>query len=164
MTGHLRVNKKGWNQLKRRLESFGHQRSVDVGFFKESKYGPQNDRLQVAQVAAWNDLGSRTNPPRPFLTVNYSRYVSVLGPTFAKRVFMMALTENPTSINNYLNELAKDLSETLQGIILDYPGRNSDDWAAIKGFNDPLIHTGKMYDSVAYRVRKDSKIIKRGKP
>lgn len=163
MTGRLKCNYQGWNRLKRKLTSFSEDRSIDVGFFSDSKYGPDNDRLQVAQVAAWNDYGSSTNPPRPFMTVYYMNHVRSVGPEMCRKAFLLLLTKNITEVNNYLKTCARDLADELQEIILDFPGDNSLAWIEQKGFNDPLLHTGHMFDSVALKVRKRSTVIYRQK-
>ena len=41
-------------------------KSVDIGFFPESRY-PDGDKLPVAAVAAFNEFGTETRPEVPFM-------------------------------------------------------------------------------------------------
>ena len=54
--------------------------------------------------------------------------------------------------------ILKRLGEEMKGVIEvnidDYPGSNSRAWVAIKGFDDPLLYTGKMLSSVKYKIRR----------
>ena len=153
MTALLKSDKRQWEKLKRRLLRFD-QRKIDVGIFREARYGPDNDNMQVAEVAYINDQGSVTNPPRPFMTIDFIGHARASFPRRAKQFYMMLLFTNN---NNYMKEIEKlgeEYSLELQKIILDYPGSNSSEWAEAKGFNDPLYHTGVMVQSVRHRVTK----------
>jgi hypothetical protein len=162
MTGRLKSNRKGWNDLKRKLKTFDYERSVDVGFFANAQYGPDNDNLQVAQVAAWNDYGTSTNPPRPFMTIDFAGAVKSEFKDYARRVFVTLLTRNITQVNQEIEHIGIIFEEELKDIIVQYPGSNASWWAAEKGFNDPLRHTDTMLESVSSRVKKGSRVIKKG--
>ena len=161
MTGRLKSNYKGWNALKRKLRTFDYERSVDVGFFSNARYGSENDNLQVAQVAMWNDTGTSTNPPRPFMTIDFVGAVKSEFKQYARRVFITLLTRNITEVNRELEHVGIIFEEELKDIIIQYPGSNSSWWAAEKGFNDPLRHTDTMLNSVSSRVKKGTRIIKK---
>jgi hypothetical protein len=153
MTGRLRSNTREWDKLKRRLRRFD-RRSIEVGFFSNKKYGPDNNNLQVAEVAMMNDYGTSKVPSRPFMTVDFVSYAEKTFPTKARQFFMLLILNPKSPFIKNMNELGEEFSFALQEIILDYPGRNSQWWADIKGFNDPLYHTGVMVESVSHRLKR----------
>ena len=153
MTALLKSDKRQWEKLKRRLLRFD-QRNIDVGIFRDARYGADNDNMQVAEVAFINDQGSVTNPPRPFMTVDFISHARASFPKRAKQFYLMLLFSNNNSYMKRIEELGEEYAFDLQEIILDYPGSNSSEWAQAKGFNDPLYHTGVMVESVRHRVTK----------
>jgi len=122
MMGRLKSNTKEWDKLKRRLRSFD-QRSIEVGFFSDKKYGPDNGNLQVAEVAMMNDYGTSKVPSRPFMTVDFVSYAEKTFPTKARQLFMLLVLNPKSPFIKNMNELGEEFSSTLQEIILDYPGR-----------------------------------------
>lgn len=57
------LNLKGFDNLARRLKTLAATK-VKVGFFEEDRY---DDGMPVAQVAAYNEFGTRFHPERPFM-------------------------------------------------------------------------------------------------
>lgn len=153
MPGRLKSNRKGWEQLKKRLAKFD-ERSIDVGFFRREKYGPDNENLYVAEVAYINDQGNSTVPPRPFMSVDFESYVSSEYKKKAKHLFLKLLFHKNVPFLKELQSIGQEFSDELKTIIYDYPGNNSQWWAEFKGFDDPLFHTGVMVNAVNYRVKK----------
>jgi len=151
--GLLKSNKKEWDRLKKRLIRFD-TRKLDVGIFRDARYGAGNNNMPVAQVAYLNDQGSRTNPPRPFMTVDFIGYANSSFPKKAKQFFLLLLFSNNNNYLKKLEELGEEYAFDLQEFILDYPGSNSPAWIKEKGFDDPLYHTGVMVESVRHRMTK----------
>lgn len=152
MTGRLKVNRKGWERIKKRLIKFD-ERSIDIGFFKGDKYGPENNNLPVATVAFMNDQGTSQVPPRPFMTVDFRKYVSKTFQSHAASLFKLLLTQGNTPFLQELKKIGGDYETELRDIILRYPGSNSPRWIEQKGFDDPLYHTGEMVGSVKHRIK-----------
>ena len=151
--GHLKVNKKGWEKLKKRLLKFD-ERKLDVGFFRKEKYGGENDNLYVAEVAWMNDQGTSINPPRPFMTIDFYEFASSSLQEDAKRLFSLLLFQKNAPFLKELQKIGDKYKDSLKEIIYDYPGHNSVWWAEQKGFDDPLFHTGTMVEAVDYRIHK----------
>jgi hypothetical protein len=149
--GRLKVNKKGWETLKKRLLKFD-ERKVDVGFFRKEKYGAENDNLYVAEVAWMNDQGTSIVPPRPFMTVDFYDYASDAIKEDAKRLFSMLLFQKNVPYLKELQKIGDKYRDQLKEIIYDYPGHNSPWWAEYKGFDDPLFHTGTLAEAVESRI------------
>lgn len=155
------VNTKEWEKIKKRLLT-SSQNQLDVGFFQEDQYGSENNNLQVAAVAAWNEFGdSRWNvniPPRPFMRNGLGGYMDSV--EFKKILagelkLMFNGKRRPNAIYDSMGRL---LTNKLQEIILEWSSPpNAPSTIESKGFNDPLIDTGLMHDSVKYKIRKSRK-------
>lgn len=158
---HLKSNRRGWEKLKKRLQRFD-KRAVDIGFFRNQKYGPENDSLYVAEVAYINDQGSMTVPPRPFLTVDFESHVRRNFLKDSKAIFVKLLLNKNFFYQQELQALGQKYKDSLRTIIFDYPGSNSPAWVEQKGFDDPLFHTGQMVESVEYRIKTPKQVHKRG--
>lgn len=152
MSFKLKVDKSGWNKLKKELLK-GSNQEVQVGFFEGSNYGPENDNLPVAQVAQWNEEGSATNPTRPFIRVGF------MGPVRKgayDKLFlesMQRIAEGKSSFKQEYTKLGPVFVKDMKQVITDWDTpRNSDETEAAKGRNDPLVWTGLMRDSVDFKV------------
>ena len=65
MSFRLDIYLRGIKDLKKRLAKLA-EAEVEVGFFPESKYGPENGNLHVAAVAWMQQKGANEYPARPF--------------------------------------------------------------------------------------------------
>lgn len=127
---------------------------VEVGFFPESNYGPENDNLPVAAVAKMQQEGAEDYPSRPFFDdVVESRYTrGTLGRELA-RVMTRAIAA-PSTLQAGLMQAGEKLKADVQSSIIDYPGNNSPAWAAVKGKDDPLRHTDTMLNAVEVKLKR----------
>lgn len=151
MTGRLKCNRKGWEQLKKRLMRFD-ERHVQVGFLGNERYPDQD--LTVKEVAWMNDQGTSQVPARPFMTVDFHDFISENFHKDVKELFVTLLFKKNVPFVKELEKLADKYADSLKEIIYDYPGHNSDWWVDVKGFDDPLFHTGVMVNAVSSRVIK----------
>jgi len=147
----IKVEKRRIGELTRRLQELDGT-EVEVGFFEEARYGPENHNLPVAQVAAYNNFGTSFNPTRPFMDNtfedNMNQFHMIRG---IKKVFSAALV-NGRSTQRMLRVLGETIADLMREEIDDYPGSNSPSTIARKGFNDPLYDTGKMLESVRFKI------------
>lgn len=148
----LRKDDRLWRRMVRNL-SKKHNNAIDIGWWN-SKH-PTGE--PVAQIAKWNEEGHMTgtgrfSPMRPFI----------------RRGFMVTLKRNTLNeYNKYIHQiamgkltwaalnriLARDLVKSLQETILNWKTpANSPFTVEAKGFNDPLIWTGTMYDTIRTRT------------
>lgn len=126
---------------------------IEVGFFEEDRYGPENDNLPVAQVAYYNEFGTVHNPTRPFMEETFE---SALGQRhmvqMMKQIFTSALT-NGRAVKRLLATLGNDVAEQMKTTILHYPGSNSARTIKKKGGrNTPLRDTEFMMHSVKFQI------------
>lgn len=128
-----------------------------TGFFEEDVYGPENDNQPVANVAWINERGAGMQvPSRPFMATTFSKkslteaYVKLMA-----EVATQALTLGRGE-NRILGNLADLVKESMQSTIHDWTTPpNSEQWAAAKGRNDPLVFTGHMLNSVKSKIRRN---------
>jgi hypothetical protein len=147
-------------RILKRLNALGNK-EVSIGFFKEDQY---EDGLSVAQVAKWNDIGRGTEgingriPPRPFMSAGLRDLLKSRPYLRMYAQYLSKVLSGKMPVLSMYEQIGKFASEDLKEIIdrWAYP-RNSPITIAIKGFNDPLIHTGKMRDSAKYKVKNSRK-------
>lgn len=126
---------------------------VDVGFFEEDKYGPENNNHQVAQVAFFNERGTLTNPRRPFMatTFNDRDTQNALG-TLMSKAFQSSLVDG-RQVQRLLKQLGEEAQSRIQKTILTWPGSNSQNTIDRKGRNSPLRDTEFMLESVKFKLK-----------
>lgn len=153
----VRVNNKEWNKIKRRMTSGGDSIVAKVGFFPESRYGPENDNLPVATVAMWQEEGTRGGqnngsgiPARPFMryTIESLRKGDKDYSNILRREFVRFLDGKITK-SKMISELGDYTKDQMKDNIVRWSTPpNSQSTIDRKGFNDPLVESGKMWQSV----------------
>ena len=142
----LSKNTKAWDSIRRNLTS-GGDHVGKIGFFRGTY-----PEASVPQVAAWQEEGTINIPPRPFIRMGFMQdvkmgYLRKYG-GYYHSIAMGTMTWKS------LNELiAKDLESVMISNIAawDTPP-NARLTVLKKGFNDPLVETGKLMKSVESRV------------
>jgi len=154
MSFKLKVDKSGWEKLKKDI-SKNTQDKLRVGWFEGSNYGPENDNLPVAQVAQFNEEGTSTNPIRPFIRVGFMTPIKkgVYDSLFKES--MQRIAEGKSSFKQEYTKLGPTFVKEMKDVIAkwDTPP-NSPQTIADKGFNNPLIDSGTMYDTTDFEVAK----------
>lgn len=111
------------------------------------------DGTKVVDVATWNEFGTATAPARPALRnalKEAAPQLRALGQRQAALILQGRLTIQKASENQ-----AKILVKLMKFHILKLKAPpNAPSTVAAKGFNDPLIETGKYHDSINYKVAK----------
>jgi len=155
MSVKITIDKSGWEKIKKNIVKDSGL-SLNLGIFEESKYGPENSNLQVAQVFQWMEEGDPVMyPPRPAFRVGFlprlktAEYV----PLFQNAI--TSVLEGKATFKQAYTKMGPVLVKGLQNEIIgwDTPP-NSARTVAEKGFNDPLIDSGKMLESVDFKVEK----------
>lgn len=147
----------GLEKMLKRLQAL-ETKEVQWGFFPESRYTKANDRLPVAEVARRQEQGAPEYriPPRPFFSSQVLRIHAIGDPVNVK--FTVRLKGLVTDYmlgfrTKSFQPLREVLQQSLQQEILDWSSPpNAQKTIDNKGFDDPLIHTGKMYDSVKAKL------------
>lgn len=155
MSVKITRDKSGWDKLKKNLLK-SSQDVLKLGWFEDARYGPENDNLPVGTVAMWQEEGDPIKyPPRPFIRVGFlprlktSEYVPLFQETIS------SVLEGKLTLKQSYRRIAPILVAGLKNEIIQWDTPpNSPQTVADKGFNDPLINTGKMLESVDFKVEK----------
>jgi len=119
--------------------------TLAVGFLETAKYA---DGLSVAQVAYWNEFGTKTSPPRPF----FRGMIAKDSPAWGNRLTKILLSVN-YDINLTLIRMGGTIINELQDSIIEFADPpNAASTIAKKGFNKPLIDSGDMQRKVQAEV------------
>lgn len=98
--------------------------------------------LPVAAIASALEFGHGQNHPRPFLQTTFAT---------KSRGWARGLTEmikSGAATDTALRTIGLRMAEDIQQTVRDWPADNSEDWAAVKGFNHGLIQTGHLTNSI----------------
>lgn len=163
--GGVTVDTTNLDRLLKRLTIL-ERKEIRWGFFN-TRYGPENDNMYVASIAKLQEDGGKgdagnTIPSRPFFTTQALRVIEPSDPVGRK--FLNLVTEAVGQVmegqinTNAFNAVGKHLHDSLQDEIIAWNSpANAPMTIKIKGFNDPLIHTGTMLESVEYKVVQNRK-------
>lgn len=128
---------------------------IAAGFFAEDSYGPENASLPVAQVAWYNERGlGNMVPSRPFMEKTFGETMELQFYAAGFAAVFKDVLDQGRQTERRLKSLGSHVVGVMKMNIEDWPGSNSERWAAIKGFNDPLVHTKKMLNSVKFKVER----------
>jgi hypothetical protein len=136
--------------LKRLATRLGTGGSVRVGFLEGRTYpaGKKGKTLNVAQVAFWNEFGTKKAPARPF----FRNTVADLAPTLGARLAKVAKATN-YDVKKTLELMGTGIKDRIVKAIVDWPPDNAERTVKKKGFNHGLIDTGVMQRSVDFEVK-----------
>jgi len=123
-----------------------------AGRFKagEVPEGETGTPLAVAQVAFWNEFGTKTAPPRPFFRNAIADKSDEWGNTLAALV-KPANFDIPAVLGIMGEVMQGDIRESIIALVSP---KLSDRTVEEKGFDKPLIDTSTMLRAVDYEVDK----------
>lgn len=151
----IKSDEKVWEKMKLRMQR--ESKEVDVGW-----WGSQHPSGEsVATVAMlneeghWNGPGAAVpnayTPPRPFFSVDFRKHVNKVLPEYAKEY--EGVISGKITQTAFFAKMRTKLSDALKEIIIDFDDPpNSRTTVSLKKFNDPLIETGTMRDTIKTRV------------
>lgn len=153
-------NTKVWEQIKKRM--FRDTKSVDVGFFQEAVYP---NGTPVAFVAFLNEFGhvnrgryGGTTPPRPFLRLMFKAYSDKAVSSAHMIPLIQQVALGKMTWTAFYKEIGDNLVELVkERIVAMKAPPNTPLTISLKGFNDPLIDTKLMLNSVRYRISNSKK-------
>jgi HK97 gp10 family phage protein len=134
--------------------------AVKVGFPKNGEVGKRDNPSkleqysnisEVASVAIFQEFGTRNIPDRPFMrpffTENKAELLTLKSKLYKKVV------KNEISVKQFYNLLGLFAKSKIQKKIVDIRTPvNSAKTVKIKGFDNPLIWTGQMKNSVQHEI------------
>jgi hypothetical protein len=144
----------GTRALERHLQEIvkrlGRGAHVRVGFLESATYPAtaNGKSLHVAQVAFWNQYGTRRSPARPYFTDMIEKKSPRWGVSLGN-----ILRKNEYDAEKALALMGEGIKGQLQHSINEWTTPpNSPRTIARKGFNKPLIDKAVMLRSVDYQV------------
>lgn len=160
------------NALRQLQAKIGNGAHVRVGFLE----GTEEDHKPTATIAAYNEFGTATSPPRPFMRTavakNKDNYGRLLGSALVASGYSVnqALAECGFKIEDQIREEITTLREPADSPVTDllksrFPVRDrmttDDVWKAMRDVENgktaatskPLIWTGQMVKSVNSDVK-----------
>lgn len=158
MSFKLKVDKSGWDKIKKELLK-GSNLEVQVGVVESTNYGPDNDNLSVAQVWQWQEEGvpAQNIPTRPAIRVGFMTPIKsgLYDKLFVES--MQRIAEGKSTFKQEYERIGTKAKVDLKKAVADWDTPpNAPFTVAEKGFNNPLIDSGLLYDSI------DSKVANRG--
>ena len=118
--------------------------TLSVGFMSGATYP---DGTPVAQVAFYNEFGTKNIPMRPFFRTMIANESPTWGNKLAK------LLAKDFEGEKALNALGMDISGALEESIIGWTTpSNAPSTIAKKGFDKALIDTGHMKNSITHKV------------
>lgn len=146
-----------WKKMRKNLERGSHL-AAKIGFFQDSTYGPENDNLTVAQVAQWQEEGNEKIPMRPFIRSGFMEKIQQKKWITSEVIrWIDDIAMGRSTWTAMYNKLGPVFVKMMQKEIEDWKiPMNAPLTVQLKGFNDPLIDTGKMLDSVDYLLGRKS--------
>lgn len=149
----LQVDKKVWQAMAKKFRQIEGLK-LSVGFFEEDRYGPENDNLHVAYVARIQDAGLGP-PQRAFMSGSQGLVGIVRSAPYRKDYQQAArrLILNLSNISQEFSSLGRMLVADTRDVIEQWSSPpNSALTIELKGFNDPLIETETMKNSVKFKI------------
>lgn len=122
---------------------------VAVGFFSRDT---AEDGTSIAEIAAYNDLGTSHIPPRPFMEQAVEGHTEDIQAAVKEGYDCIVEGDNCETAYNIIGAFLQGLVQ--QEIVTGSFAPNSPATVRRKGSSQPLIDTGRMRQSVRYRVRK----------
>lgn len=156
MSFKLKVDKSGWNKMKKELLK-GYSLEVQVGIVEPVTYGPDNDNLPVATVWSWQEEGlpAQNIPTRPAIRVGFMAPIKKgsYDKMFAES--MQRIAEGKSTFKQEYTKIGTRAKVDLKKAVADWDTpRNAPYTIELKGFDNPLIDSGLLYESIDFKVDK----------
>jgi hypothetical protein len=154
MSFKLKVDKSGWEKLKKELLK-GSSLEVKVGIVEPTNYGPDNDNLSVAQVWQWQEEGvpAQNIPTRPAIRVGFMTPIKKgsYDKMFAES--MQRIASGNSTFKQEYTRIGVQAKVDLKKAVADWDTpRNAPYTVELKGFDNPLIDSGLLYESIDFKV------------
>lgn len=156
MSFKLKVDKSGWNKKKKELLK-GSSLEVQVGIVEPVTYGPDNDNLPVATVWSWQEEGlpAQNIPTRPAIRVGFMAPIKKGSYDKMFVESMVRIAEGKSTFKQEYTRIGTRAKADLKKAVADWDTpRNAPYTIELKGFDNPLIDSGLLYESIDFKVDK----------
>lgn len=136
---------KEWRRIMKETKNFEPAYSA-IGTFEDSVY---SNGLYIAQVWFWNEYGTGRIPERPAMRDWFDGHLAELK-KMAEELWNDVLLGRKSAIEA-LEEFGEYAKEGIKRSVIDFNNPpNAPATIAAKGFDDPLIWTGQLRDSIKH--------------
>lgn len=152
----LKVDTSVWDKMKKDLLKASGQ-EVQVGIVDPVNYGSDNDNLAVAQVWQWQEEGlpAKNIPTRPAIRVGFMAPIKKGSYDNYFIESIQRIAEGKSTFKQEYVRLGMVAKVGLKDAVEKWDSpRNSPVTVALKGFDNPLIDSGLLYDSIDFKVDK----------
>lgn len=156
MSFKLTVDKSSWLKVKKELLK-GSNLEVQVGIVEPTYYGSDNDNLSVAQVWQWQEEGlpAQNIPTRPAIRVGFMAPIKKGSYDKLFVESMQRIAEGKSTFKQEYMRIGVKAKADLKKAVADWDTPpNAPFTVAEKGFNNPLIDSGLLYESIDFKVDK----------
>lgn len=161
MSFNLKVDKSGWEKLKKELELLA-QNEIHLGWFSGQIHSGSN--VPMAEIAKDLEEGhvngptamfpGAVTPPRPYMRVGLSAALTAGANKQQFLAMIQAVSEGKSSLAA-MEQTLPYFEHTLKKVMLDWDTpRNSPATIALKGFDDPLYNSGELIANATAKIAK----------
>ena len=139
----------GWKRIVQNCKGFDGK-EVKAGVLESA--GDEENGQSVAQVAYWNEYGTKRIPSRPFLAIASDEKNGWKSEVDGQVSKVMSNREN---VDSSLDAIGEKMKKDIRNVIGD-KGKlapNAPSTIARKGHDKPLIDTGTLKASIDYEVK-----------
>ena len=139
----------GWKAICRNANKL-HGRTIKAGVLEGA--GSYSKGQSIAQVAMWNEYGTRKIPSRPFIAIATDEHNGWEGET---KVNVASILSPHGDVNKSLDRIGEQMKIDVRNVIGDRGklAENAPATIARKGHNFPLIDTGELKKTISYEVK-----------
>ena len=154
MSFKLKIDTSVWSKIKSNLLKQSNQ-EIQVGIVGPINYGPENENLSVAQVWDWQESGLpvKNIPPRPAIRVGFMAPIKSGSYSSYFIESIQRIAEGKSTFKQEYTRIGAIAKIDLKKAVADWDTpRNAPLTVALKGFDNPLIDSGLLYDSIDFKV------------
>lgn len=140
----------GWERIKRELMQL-EKHNINAGILSDKGSDAVDGGYTLAQIAAFNEFGTDRIPERPAHRTTFENSKSGLNRRLAGVVGLVA--QGKISYTTGLERLGNWYTGELKQSIINWNDPpNADSTVRQKGFNNPLIETGRTVNSIDFEI------------
>ena len=139
----------GWKRIMNSIQAL-NGKEIKAGVLESA--GNESNGQSIAQVAIWNEYGTKKIPSRPFVTIATDVSKGWMSKTETE---ISKIMSNRASVDGSLDAIGNKMKTDIQKVIGD-KGKlapNAPSTIRRKGHDKPLIDTGKLKEAINFEVK-----------
>jgi hypothetical protein len=141
---------KGWKRITNKILSL-NGKTVSAGIHTDA--GNEKNGVSIAQVATYNEFGTKRIPARPFIRLSFENHNKEWNDVADEQ--LTAMVNSGKTASGALSAVGEAMKKDIVSIIGDTSQlrHNAPSTIAKKGFDKPLYETGKLKAAIDYKVK-----------